>query len=160
MPSYSFCTVFLHFGKPLTCFCTLCVQETLENVKKCRNFLSTLIKLTSNGKQSSETTANVKELIKKLLVDLPSHQSAFPSSIIMLCCFQFSGPCVLCLCFLLCDYPTAGSKNRARRFHQQVIPGAQLLATAIPCAFLKGEVCDILTYADENPPGLTSPLII
>lgn len=62
------------------CFCTLCLQETLENVKKCRNFLSTLIKLTSNGKQSSETTANVKELIKKLLVDLPCHQSAFPSS--------------------------------------------------------------------------------
>lgn len=77
------------------CFCMLCLQETLENVKKCRNFLSTLIKLTSNGKQSSETTANVKELIKKLLVDLPSHQSAFPSSIIMLCCVQFLGPCVL-----------------------------------------------------------------
>lgn len=53
-------------------FCALCLQETLENVKKCRSFLSTLIKLTSNGKQSSETTANVKELIKKLLVDLPS----------------------------------------------------------------------------------------
>lgn len=62
-------------------FRTLCLQETLENVKKCRNFLSTLIKLTSNGKQSSETTANVKELIKKLLVDLPSHPSAFLSSV-------------------------------------------------------------------------------
>lgn len=47
----------------------MCLQETLENVKKCRNFLSTLIKL-ANGKQSSETTANVKELIKKLLVDI------------------------------------------------------------------------------------------
>ncbi|KAM9751913.1 transcription initiation factor TFIID subunit 4-like isoform 1-T1 [Menidia menidia] len=41
--------------------------ETLENVKKCRNFLSTLIKLASNGKQSSETTANVKQLVKSLL---------------------------------------------------------------------------------------------
>ncbi|XP_068454527.1 transcription initiation factor TFIID subunit 4-like [Clinocottus analis] len=41
--------------------------ETLENVKKCRNFLSTLIKLASSGKQSSETTANVKELVKHLL---------------------------------------------------------------------------------------------
>ncbi|XP_038137755.1 transcription initiation factor TFIID subunit 4-like [Cyprinodon tularosa] len=41
--------------------------ETLENVKKCRNFLSTLIKLASNGKQSSETTASVKELVKSLL---------------------------------------------------------------------------------------------
>uniref|UniRef100_A0A3P9NPN4 TATA-box binding protein associated factor 4 n=1 Tax=Poecilia reticulata TaxID=8081 RepID=A0A3P9NPN4_POERE len=41
--------------------------ETLENVKKCGNFLSTLIKLASNGKQSSETTATVKELVKNLL---------------------------------------------------------------------------------------------
>nr|XP_020466357.1 transcription initiation factor TFIID subunit 4 [Monopterus albus] len=41
--------------------------ETLENVKKCRNFLSTLIKLASSGKQSSETTARVKELVKSLL---------------------------------------------------------------------------------------------
>ncbi|XP_054464949.1 transcription initiation factor TFIID subunit 4-like [Anoplopoma fimbria] len=41
--------------------------ETLENVKKCRNFLSTLIKLASSGKQSTETTANVKELVKSLL---------------------------------------------------------------------------------------------
>ncbi|XP_024148538.1 transcription initiation factor TFIID subunit 4 isoform X2 [Oryzias melastigma] len=40
--------------------------ETLENVKKCRNFLSTLIKLAS-GKQSPQTSANVKELIKNLL---------------------------------------------------------------------------------------------
>uniref|UniRef100_A0A7N6AL03 TAFH domain-containing protein n=1 Tax=Anabas testudineus TaxID=64144 RepID=A0A7N6AL03_ANATE len=41
--------------------------ETVENVKKCKNFLSTLIKLASSGKQSSETTANVKELVKNLL---------------------------------------------------------------------------------------------
>ncbi|MEQ2278297.1 transcription initiation factor TFIID subunit 4, partial [Xenotaenia resolanae] len=46
---------------------TAITAETLENVKKCRNFLSTLIKLASNGKQSSETTASVKELVKKLL---------------------------------------------------------------------------------------------
>uniref|UniRef100_A0A8C5BGB4 TATA-box binding protein associated factor 4 n=1 Tax=Gadus morhua TaxID=8049 RepID=A0A8C5BGB4_GADMO len=37
--------------------------ETLENVKKCRNFLSTLIKLASSGKQTPETTANVKETL-------------------------------------------------------------------------------------------------
>ncbi|XP_061075661.1 transcription initiation factor TFIID subunit 4-like isoform X2 [Conger conger] len=43
------------------------LQETLENVKKCKNFLSTLIKLASSGKQSSETAANVKELVKSLL---------------------------------------------------------------------------------------------
>ncbi|XP_029362412.1 LOW QUALITY PROTEIN: transcription initiation factor TFIID subunit 4-like [Echeneis naucrates] len=46
---------------------TAFTAETLENVKKCRNFLSTLIKLASNGKQSSETTASVKELVKNLL---------------------------------------------------------------------------------------------
>uniref|UniRef100_A0A3B5M0E2 TATA-box binding protein associated factor 4 n=1 Tax=Xiphophorus couchianus TaxID=32473 RepID=A0A3B5M0E2_9TELE len=43
------------------------ITETLENVKKCGNFLSTLIKLASNGKQSSETTATVKELVRNLL---------------------------------------------------------------------------------------------
>ncbi|XP_048877552.1 transcription initiation factor TFIID subunit 4 [Brienomyrus brachyistius] len=41
--------------------------ETMENVKKCKNFLSTLIKLASSGKQSSETAANVKDLVKNLL---------------------------------------------------------------------------------------------
>ncbi|XP_030633039.1 transcription initiation factor TFIID subunit 4 isoform X2 [Chanos chanos] len=41
--------------------------ETMENVKKCKNFLSTLIKLACSGKQSSETAASVKELVKSLL---------------------------------------------------------------------------------------------
>lgn len=44
------------------------MQETMENVKKCKNFLSTLIKLASSGKQSTETAANVKELVQHLLV--------------------------------------------------------------------------------------------
>lgn len=56
----------------------MCLQETLENVKKCRNFLSTLIKLASSGKQSSETIANVKELVKNLLVH--SSHPAFKTS--------------------------------------------------------------------------------
>ncbi|XP_010894970.2 transcription initiation factor TFIID subunit 4 [Esox lucius] len=43
------------------------ITETLDNVKKCKNFLSTLIKLASSGKQSAETTANVKQLVKSLL---------------------------------------------------------------------------------------------
>ncbi|XP_054901945.1 transcription initiation factor TFIID subunit 4-like [Poeciliopsis prolifica] len=46
---------------------TAITAETLENVKKCGNFLSTLIKLASNEKQSSETTATVKELVRHLL---------------------------------------------------------------------------------------------
>lgn len=40
----------------------------MENVTKCKNFLSTLIKLTSTGKQSTETAASVRELVKDLLV--------------------------------------------------------------------------------------------
>uniref|UniRef100_A0A4W4FF51 TAFH domain-containing protein n=1 Tax=Electrophorus electricus TaxID=8005 RepID=A0A4W4FF51_ELEEL len=42
-------------------------RETMENVKKCRNFLSTLIKLATSAKQSSQTAANVKDLVKNLL---------------------------------------------------------------------------------------------
>ncbi|XP_053530014.1 transcription initiation factor TFIID subunit 4 isoform X1 [Ictalurus punctatus] len=41
--------------------------ETMENVKKCKNFLSTLIKLATSAKQSSQTAANVKDLVKNLL---------------------------------------------------------------------------------------------
>ncbi|XP_072522434.1 transcription initiation factor TFIID subunit 4 [Salminus brasiliensis] len=41
--------------------------ETMENVKKCKNFLSTLIKLATSAKQSTQTAANVKELVKNLL---------------------------------------------------------------------------------------------
>ncbi|XP_074469046.1 transcription initiation factor TFIID subunit 4 isoform X2 [Sebastes fasciatus] len=42
-------------------------KETMENVKKCKNFLSTLIKLASTGKQSTETAASVRDLVKELL---------------------------------------------------------------------------------------------
>ncbi|XP_041638552.1 transcription initiation factor TFIID subunit 4 isoform X2 [Cheilinus undulatus] len=42
-------------------------KETMENVKKCKNFLSTLIKLASTGKHSVETAASVRELVKDLL---------------------------------------------------------------------------------------------
>ncbi|KAM9798774.1 transcription initiation factor TFIID subunit 4 isoform 2-T4 [Syngnathus typhle] len=41
-------------------------KETMENVNKCRNFLSTLIKLTCTGKRLAEA-ANVKQLVKDLL---------------------------------------------------------------------------------------------
>ncbi|CAJ1051377.1 transcription initiation factor TFIID subunit 4-like isoform X2 [Xyrichtys novacula] len=42
-------------------------KETMENVKKCKSFLSTLIKLASTGKHSTETAASVRELVKDLL---------------------------------------------------------------------------------------------
>ncbi|XP_077982587.1 transcription initiation factor TFIID subunit 4-like [Glandiceps talaboti] len=42
-------------------------QSAMENVKKCRNFLTTLIKLASN--QPPETIRNVKELVQNLIDD-------------------------------------------------------------------------------------------
>ncbi|NWY40644.1 TAF4B factor, partial [Sylvia atricapilla] len=41
--------------------------EMLENVKKCKNFLATLIKLASNGPQAPEMGQNVKNLVQNLL---------------------------------------------------------------------------------------------
>lgn len=53
----------------------------MENVKKCKNFLSTLIKLASSGKQSTETAATVRELVKDLLVSVP-HTVTFAFAIV------------------------------------------------------------------------------
>ncbi|XP_039184532.1 transcription initiation factor TFIID subunit 4B isoform X2 [Crotalus tigris] len=41
--------------------------EMLENVKKCKNFLTTLIKLASSGSQASQTGQTVKNLVQSLL---------------------------------------------------------------------------------------------
>uniref|UniRef100_A0A8B9MBA7 TATA-box binding protein associated factor 4b n=1 Tax=Accipiter nisus TaxID=211598 RepID=A0A8B9MBA7_9AVES len=41
--------------------------EMLENVKKCKNFLATLIKLASSGPQAPEMGQNVKHLVQNLL---------------------------------------------------------------------------------------------
>lgn len=63
-------------------------QETIENVKKCKNFLSTLIKLASTEKQSTETAASVRELVKDLLVSEPYIQEAhmnLPTAILYKC---------------------------------------------------------------------------
>ncbi|XP_039610621.1 transcription initiation factor TFIID subunit 4 isoform X2 [Polypterus senegalus] len=42
-------------------------SEVLENVKKCKNFLITLVKLASSGTHSVEMAKNVKELVQNLL---------------------------------------------------------------------------------------------
>nr|XP_006003214.1 PREDICTED: transcription initiation factor TFIID subunit 4-like isoform X2 [Latimeria chalumnae] len=42
-------------------------QEMQENVKKCKNFLATLIKLASHNPPSPETSRNVKSLVQDLL---------------------------------------------------------------------------------------------
>ncbi|XP_074067600.1 transcription initiation factor TFIID subunit 4-like [Macrotis lagotis] len=41
--------------------------QNLENVEKCKNFLSTLVKLCTAGKESTDTAAKVLELVKNLL---------------------------------------------------------------------------------------------
>lgn len=43
-------------------------QEMQENVKKCKNFLATLIKLASHNSPSPDTSKNVKALVQDLLV--------------------------------------------------------------------------------------------
>lgn len=43
-------------------------QETLENVKKCKNFLITLMKLASSGTRLPDMAQNVRALVKGLLV--------------------------------------------------------------------------------------------
>lgn len=42
-------------------------SEMLDNVKKCKNFLATLIKLASSGPQAPEMGKNVKTLVQQLL---------------------------------------------------------------------------------------------
>ncbi|XP_061697150.1 transcription initiation factor TFIID subunit 4-like isoform X2 [Syngnathoides biaculeatus] len=42
-------------------------QEMQENVKKCKNFLATLIKLVSNNSPSPDTSKNVKALVQDLI---------------------------------------------------------------------------------------------
>ncbi|XP_073487606.1 transcription initiation factor TFIID subunit 4B [Aquarana catesbeiana] len=42
-------------------------SEAMDNVKKCKNFLATLIKLASSGPQSPTMGQNVKNLVKNLL---------------------------------------------------------------------------------------------
>lgn len=43
-------------------------QETLESVKKCKNFLVTLIKLASSDPRSANMANNVRGLVRSLLV--------------------------------------------------------------------------------------------
>uniref|UniRef100_A0A8C7KHM9 Transcription initiation factor TFIID subunit 4 n=1 Tax=Oncorhynchus kisutch TaxID=8019 RepID=A0A8C7KHM9_ONCKI len=63
-------------SSPAIQVCTSCLQsmpsvrehtEMQENVKKCKNFLSTLIKLASHNSPSPDTSKNVKTLVQDLL---------------------------------------------------------------------------------------------
>ena len=51
-------------------------QEMQENVKKCKNFLATLIKLASHNSPSPDTSKNVKALVQDLLVRLSPHHAS------------------------------------------------------------------------------------
>lgn len=50
-------------------------QEMQENVKKCKNFLATLIKLASHNSPSPETSKNVKALVQDLLVGVRNQKN-------------------------------------------------------------------------------------
>ncbi|XP_044055802.1 transcription initiation factor TFIID subunit 4 isoform X2 [Siniperca chuatsi] len=54
--------------EPATTF----TQETLESVKKCKNFLVTLIKLASSDSRSVDMANNVRGLVRSLLKSLPA----------------------------------------------------------------------------------------
>lgn len=51
-----------------------------ENVKKCKNFLATLIKLASHNSPSPETSKNVKALVQDLLVSCTNQQTNEPTN--------------------------------------------------------------------------------
>ncbi|XP_078254134.1 transcription initiation factor TFIID subunit 4-like isoform X2 [Rhinoraja longicauda] len=57
----------VNHAAPVQVIQTSASPETLENVKKCKNFLATLIKLASSGSQSTQMSSNVKILVQKLL---------------------------------------------------------------------------------------------
>lgn len=54
-----------------------------ENVKKCKNFLATLIKLASHNSPSPDTSKNVKALVQDLLVSCLFISTASTSSLIL-----------------------------------------------------------------------------
>ena len=68
-------------------------QEMQENVKKCKNFLATLIKLASHNSPSPDTSKNVKALVQDLLVSCSLTSSPSPQSV--------SG-CRLSVCVCVC----------------------------------------------------------
>lgn len=51
-------------------------QETLESVKKCKNFLVTLIKLASSDSRTPSMANNVRGLVKSLLVRHPDSEES------------------------------------------------------------------------------------
>ncbi|XP_041967635.1 transcription initiation factor TFIID subunit 4 isoform X2 [Alosa sapidissima] len=53
--------------KPKTAPSNAVSSQTIENVKKCKNFLVTLMKLASSGGHSSDMGMNVRNLVKSLL---------------------------------------------------------------------------------------------
>lgn len=52
---------------------------------KCKNFLSTLMKLASSGKQSAETAATVRALVKDLLVSVPTDGAISANEFMVTC---------------------------------------------------------------------------
>lgn len=70
----------IYFMSVLVSFSTAAQQQQqmLENVKKCKNFLSTLIKLAAS--QPEATVSNVRDLIQGLIVSITIHFLDFEKS--------------------------------------------------------------------------------
>ncbi|XP_048109099.1 transcription initiation factor TFIID subunit 4 isoform X3 [Alosa alosa] len=66
--------------KPKTAPSNAVSSQTIENVKKCKNFLVTLMKLASSGGHSSDMGMNVRNLVKSLLRSLPAVRQLTPNS--------------------------------------------------------------------------------
>ncbi len=127
----------------------------MENVKKCKSFLSTLIKLASTGKQSTETAASVRELVKDLLVSESYIQKThmYPSAAIHVSNLTWilnSGPpreassVVALTPGSLCIYVVLGGQTGSGGIHQQIVQRAKLLTPTLPCAFPQGKNASVL----------------
>ena len=121
-----------------------------ENVKKCKNFLSTLIKLASN--QPPQTVKNVKQLIQGLVVGIfmPDVKIIKHKKIERMEYSRINdhvrdeiSVIVVLFHFLLIF---AGCQDRSRGLYTEVTSGVKILSSAIPGAFFEGKLCTCMEF--------------
>lgn len=100
-------------------------QETLENVKKCKNFLITLMKLASSGTRSPDMAQNVRTLVKDLLV---WHHILFVV-LLLLNCYAAGLRCSVFVFF-----PFSGWTTGSWGVHWKTLHGAEIIPAAVPGA--------------------------
>ncbi|KAM8914486.1 transcription initiation factor TFIID subunit 4 isoform 1-T2 [Spinachia spinachia] len=140
-------------------------KETIENVKKCKNFLSTLIKLASTGKQSTETAASVRELVKELLegrLEVEEFTSRLYKEL-------NSSPQPYLVPFLKRSLPALRqlTPDSAAFIQQsqlpQTPPGPVLSTSPIPTTVVLGRPAPRLTNPVSRPhlqPGISKPVVV